>query len=217
MLARRLNAKALSQKAGLGGTYVFDLIDGKNLSPSMPALQAIAKVLGTSVAYLVGETDHVHPNLDMRIANLMPLVGIVESGTFRKPPVGEVPNLVQRPMSQGYPTAKHFALYVNDDAMGAAREGPILPGMEVLCIDLVDAELAVESNKLYAVRRTEDGRTFETIVRRVMVFRDRVELVAESSQIGVYDKIIVPGRLTTDREQPIYAIGLVYGLFQGFE
>jgi len=47
----------ISCAAGLGRTYLHDLLTRRNQRPSLQAVQAIAKVLGTSVAYLIGETD----------------------------------------------------------------------------------------------------------------------------------------------------------------
>lgn len=213
MAEQGISRYALSLKAGLGETYLSDLLQGKNIKPSIPALISIAKVLDTTIAYLLGETYHDH-----RSFGSIPLVGIVESGTLRKLPQGE-PRLVTRPKSEQYPLAKHFSLLVNDTGMAAAREQPILPGMEVLCVDIADADLEVETGKIYAIRRTRDGGdNYETILRRARVYRDRVELFEESGRpLDDVSKIIHKGRLTSDRTQPIYAFGWVYGTFQSFE
>lgn len=212
MAEKGISRYTLSLKAGLGETYLSDLLHGKNTKPSIPALSSICKVLETTVAYLLGETYDDH-----RVFNSIPLVGIVESGTLRRLPQG-TPRLVTRPKSEQYPLAKHFSLYVNDSSMAAAREQPILPGMEVLCVDIQDAELEVESGKIYAIRRTRDGgENYETILRRVRVYRDRVELLAESGKPGEDEKIIHKGRLLSDPKQPIFAFGWVYGTFQSFE
>jgi hypothetical protein len=47
-----------------------------------------------------------------------------------------------------------------------------------------------------------------------MAFRNRVDLIAES---GPEDERIVVSRLATDPGQPIFALGLVYGIFRGLE
>lgn len=217
MAEKPISRIALSKQAGLGETYISDLLMGKNSNPSIPALISIAKVLETTVASLLGETYDAKDEDDLRVANLIPLVGIVESGTLRKVPEGDF-ELVSRPKSEQYPTAKSFVLYVNDNSMAAARERPILPSMEVLCIDIEDADLDVESGKIYAIRRSRNGKEYETILRRAKVFRDHVELRAESGRPGdEEDKIIHKGRLTSDRTEPMYAFGLVYGTFQSFE
>lgn len=217
MVEKGITRIDLSLKAGLGETYLSDLLHGKNIKPSIPAMISIAKVLGTTVAYLLGETYHADGDEDSRLLNSIPLVGIVETGTLRKLPQGE-PTFVNRPKSEHYPLAKHFSLFVNDTSMAAAREQPILPSMEVLCIDITSAELEVESGRIYAIRRTRDGgHNYETILRRARVFRDRVELLTESGKPGDDERIIHKGRLLSDPSQPTYVMGLVYGTFQSFE
>jgi transcriptional regulator with XRE-family HTH domain len=214
---REISARALSRQAGLGDTYVNDVLSGKNASPSIPAVQAIAKALDTSIAYLIGETGHQDSVAAPHAIAAMPMIGVVEVGAFRKLPANANFPLVERPLSQSYPDARHFVLTVGDASMGAAsKDGPILPGMEVLCVDMADAGLQVESGRIYAARRTRDGgQTYETIIRRAMVFRDRVELIAESGR-PEDEKIVVSG-LATDPGQPIFALGLVYGIFRGLE
>jgi transcriptional regulator with XRE-family HTH domain len=212
---RVISARALSRQAGLGDTYVNDVLSGKNASPSIPAVQAIAKALDTSIGYLIGETGQDSVAAPHAIA-AMPVIGIVEVGAFRKPQANANFPLVERPLSQSYPDARHFVLTVGDASGAASKDGPILPGMEVLCVDMADAGLQVESGRIYATRRTLDGgQTYETIIRRAMVFRDRVELIAESGRPE--EERIVVSSLATDTGQPIFALGLVYGIFRGFE
>lgn len=224
VLLRRIEARlaalgmskwALSARAGLGETYMADLFHGKNTKPSIQAMASIAKALECTVAYLIGESYSPKDGDVLAALPLMPLVGIVESGTFRKPANGEH-TLVPRPVSKHHPEAKHFSLLVNDMAMAAATPA-LMPGMEALCIDIDDAGLPVEGGKIYAIRRTTDGKTYETILRRARVFRDRVELVAESGSFGTFESIIIKGELTTDRAKSVYAFGLVYGTFQSSE
>jgi transcriptional regulator with XRE-family HTH domain len=224
--ARAISARALSRQAGLGDTYVNDLLSGKNSNPSIPAVQAIASALETSVAYLVGESGHHDSIATARAVAPMPLIGIVEAGAFRKLNSHSTFPMLERPLSHSYPDAKHFVLTVGDDSMGAAaKEGPILRGMEVLCVDMADAALQVESGRIYVIRRTLDGgQTYETIVRRAMVFRDRVELSAESGR-PEDEKIVIAGQLGTELGtelgtgpgQQMVALGLVYGVFRAFE
>jgi transcriptional regulator with XRE-family HTH domain len=211
-----MSARALSRQAGLGDTYVNDVLSGKNASPSIPAIQSIARALDTSIAFLVGETGHQDSAPAPHSIAAIPMIGIVEVGAFRKPQANSNFPLVERPLSQFYPDARHFVLTVGDASGAASKDGPILPGMELLCVDMADAGLQVESGRIYAIRRTLDGgQTYETIMRRAMVFRDRVELIAESGR-PEDEKIVVSG-LATDPAQQIFALGLVYGIFRGLE
>jgi repressor LexA len=213
---REISARALSRQAGLGDTYVNDVLSGKNASPSIPAVQAIAKALETSIGYLIGETGHQDSVAPPHAIAAMPVIGVVEVGAFRKLQANASFPLVERPLSHSYPDASHFVLTVGDASGAASKDGPILPGMEVLCVDVADTGLQVESGRIYAIRRTLDGgQTYETIIRRAMVFRDRIELIAESGRQE--DEKIVVSRLATDPGQPIFALGLVYGIFRGLE
>jgi len=214
---REISARALSRQAGLGDTYVNDVLSGKSASPSIPAVQAIAKALDTSIGYLIGETANRDRVAAPHAIVAMPVIGVVEVGAFRKLRANANFPLVERPLSQSYPDARHFVLKVGDASMGAdSKDGPILPGMEVLCVDTADAGLQVESGRIYATRRTLDGgQTYETIIRRAMVFRDRVELIAESGR-PEDEKIVIP-ELATDPGQPMFALGFVYGIYRGLE
>jgi SOS-response transcriptional repressor LexA len=121
-----------------------------------------------------------------RSAGSIPIVGVAELGAFRQMPVNDdtEENLprVNAPHSRLYPNARHFALEVRGDSMNAAKPSPILDGMIALCVDVVDAEIEVESGKIYAVRQTRDGgQTYELTIKRAKVFRNRVELLPEST------------------------------------
>src|SRR3990167_3516818 len=55
MTALNIKAKPLSRRAGLGDTYVHNLLKGGNKKPSVPKLKAIAKALDCDLSYLIGE------------------------------------------------------------------------------------------------------------------------------------------------------------------
>lgn len=55
---RGLSLKALNDKAGLGANAIYSW---KTSKPGMDALNSVAKVLGVSVDYLLGNTDEPTP------------------------------------------------------------------------------------------------------------------------------------------------------------
>ncbi len=57
MSRQNLNNADLVRRAGLNHTYIHNIRRGKTKSPSFEKLNKIAKALGVSVEYLVGETD----------------------------------------------------------------------------------------------------------------------------------------------------------------
>ena len=52
-----LTPAELNRRAGLSRTAVGDIISGQVRSPKLETLEALAEVLGVTVAYLIGETD----------------------------------------------------------------------------------------------------------------------------------------------------------------
>jgi SOS-response transcriptional repressor LexA len=222
MTAANTNAAATSRLARLGNTAVHDILSGKNKNPSVPMLLAIARALDTTLGYLVGEEEFPGVDPTRSEAAAIPIVGIAETGAFRVmaewgPDTDvELPRIFA-PRSRLFPKAKHFALEVRGDSMNAARPRPIVEGMYALCVDIIDAELPIESGRVYAVRRTIDGgQTYECTIKRAQVFRDRIELVPESTN-PAHKTITVARDFDVTHTNEIAAIGLVYGTFNSFE
>jgi SOS-response transcriptional repressor LexA len=208
---RGTHPREVARKANLGVTFVYDFLRGRNNRPAMEAMKAIAEVLGTTVAHLSGEADgHVKTAPEVIGVSAIPIMGIVEVGAYRKEKTQQ--GVTYGPSSSDHPTASHFALEVRDDCMNAAA---VPKGSMVLCVDMKDAGLAVETGNIYAIRRTDDdGKTWEMLLRRARVFSDRTELEAEST--SSYGKINHPGVLTTDPREKIYAFGFVYAVLRIF-
>lgn len=217
------NATQVAIKARLGKTAVHDILSGKNKNPSVPVIRRIALALGTTLSYLTGETDNPEAGLNAAGVAPIPVAGIAETGAFRPmPEIGpelehELPR-VNAPTSRAFPGAKHFALEIRGDSMNAAKPVPLVEGMFALCVDFTDAELTLETGRIYAVRRTQDGgHTYEVTIKRAHVFRDRVELRPESTN-KKHETIIVPRARGDDlNAQEVRAIGLVYGTFSSME
>lgn len=156
-----------------------------------------------------------------RSAGSIPIVGVAELGAFRQMPVSDdtedsLPR-VNAPHSRLYPNARHFALEVRGDSMNQAKPSPILDGMIALCVDVVDAEIEVESGKIYAVRQTRDGgQTYELTIKRAKVFRNRVELHPESSNAN-HQPLIIPIDSDPASTNEVTAIGWVYFVGYDFE
>lgn len=212
------NSAEVSRKAGLGQTAVYDILNGKNLSPSIPHVKAIAKVLECSVAYIVGEAEHPGGQPQYQSVAEIPVIGFAETGAFRQMAdfdQGDSESLrkVAASRSTDHPKARHFALQIRGDSMNLAKPYPLIDGLIVLCIDMADAGLEIESGKIYAVRRTMDGgQTYECTVKRAKVFRDRFELLPESSNQDHKPLILPRGAGRDDAAKSIDVIGLVYGV-----
>lgn len=218
--AKRLDATETAVRAGLGKTYVHDIFNGKNASPSVEAVRKIAKVLSTSSGYLTGEYDD--PRMGAMPDAPIPIIGVVEAGAFRPMPEfgphGEHElATIRAPRNLAFPDAKHFSFEVRGDSMNASKPAPIVDGMFALCIDVADSGISVESGRIYVVRRTLDnGQTYEHTIKRAHIFRDRVELRPESTNPRHKPLVMKPGPDEGDASE-VRAIGLVYGVYGSLE
>jgi SOS-response transcriptional repressor LexA len=209
----KTNAAAVSRVAKIGSTAVHDILSRKNKKPSAVALDAIARALNCDLAYLIGRQDWVRA--PENVLDQIPVEGIVEAGAYR--PMPEINRDIERtiinaPRSGAYARYRHFAYLVWGDSMDAARPVPILQGMYVLCVDMMETDLSIEGDKIYVVRKSNDkGKTFETTVKRARVYKDRIEFVPESHN-AVHEKIVVPLDFENDMKK-FYVAGWVYGAF----
>lgn len=48
-----INARELSQKANVGRSFIYDILNGKSTNPTTRKITAVAEVLGVSVPYLI--------------------------------------------------------------------------------------------------------------------------------------------------------------------
>jgi transcriptional regulator with XRE-family HTH domain len=214
---RSKTAKEVSLAAGLSATYVADILSGKSRNPQMTRLQAIAQALNCDLQYLLGQSDNITAEEGRRGIHPMPVLYIAETGAFRPMlATTRTSNIrsINADLNTSYPHAKHIGIDVRDNAMDRAG---LADGMTAVCVDFASAKLTVESEKMYAIRRTIDGgKTFETIIRRAMVYSDRTEYKPESSSPD-YNTIIVPaGSQMDDQDGQVEPIAYVYGALRIF-
>jgi transcriptional regulator with XRE-family HTH domain len=77
-----LTGKAAARAAKLGDSFVSDVLNGKSEGPSLVALHALAKVLDTTVAYLVGETDRSSSRNGRNRRSMLRLASAVGAGSI---------------------------------------------------------------------------------------------------------------------------------------
>lgn len=77
---RGLNAFSLAREIGVGRTVISEMLEGRSKHPRLDTLQKMAQGLGTSVAYLIGETDDPEPAAPLRSpkASLLTVLDAVE-------------------------------------------------------------------------------------------------------------------------------------------
>jgi hypothetical protein len=105
----------------------------------------------------------------------------------------------------------------------ATATPPISKGMTILCVDVEDANIEIESGEIYVVQRTLDGgKTFEFSCRRAHIFRDRIELRPDVTDISAETVVIPrdppePGPFAALIPEQTKIIGWVYGAFHSYE
>jgi transcriptional regulator with XRE-family HTH domain len=211
------NAKAVSVKAGLGNTAIGDILRERSKSPSIATTAAIAKAPDCDISYLIGVQDVPRLRLEHAPLEPIPIVGVAEAGSFRLASVEALSmGSVIGPRSPRYPNAKHFSRQMRGNSMNAAthngRHAPILDGMLVLCVDVEDAKIEIETGEFYLVRRAV-GETEEYSVRKAVMMRDRTEFRAESTEH--HAPVIVPHR-HEDGSHRIEVVGWVYAAVTDF-
>jgi transcriptional regulator with XRE-family HTH domain len=58
-----INARELAERASVGRSFVYDILNGKSSNPTTKKLGAIAEILGVSVAYLIDGPEAANQNL----------------------------------------------------------------------------------------------------------------------------------------------------------
>lgn len=173
-----LSAQGASVAAGLSKDAIRNWQRHPENMPSARSLIALAPVLKTSVKWLIGESDD--PAMDSDKPFGVRFGGIVEAGAFRPNDGLHQDNdyrLVNLPPDPRYPAAAQYAFSVVGDSM---TEAHIFEGMHVLAVDAhVWERLHGEpgDGKLVVVARTRNGDPErELTVKRLRIFRDRIEL-----------------------------------------
>lgn len=178
-----LSLEELSEKTGISVTYLSRMETGaRNIS--LQNLKTIAQAMGSSSASLLADpSEDVHATQPEQFPGVR-FGGIVEAGAFR-PDTGMNQDNTYRYIAMApdprYPVDSQFAFQVMGDSMERAG---IIEGMYVLGIDLYAWErLHGEpgDGKLVIVARTRDHHPErELTVKRLRIFRDRIELHPES-------------------------------------
>lgn len=210
MAMRSTHAKEVSLKAGLGDTYVADILSGKNKNPRIPVLKSISEVLQCDLRYLLGQSDTFTTEQGQRELYPIPVLYISEMGVFRPmlaAPKNSPPRTINADLHPDYPHASHFAVDVRDDALGAGKAARVT----ALCIDLQSARLIVESDRLYAISRTFDGKNAEVTCKRAKVYQDRTEFHIEPNGNGNSMLTVLSGSQVDNEGAKVEVLGRIFG------
>jgi SOS-response transcriptional repressor LexA len=174
----------LASIVGMNQTAIAEIEGGRVRRPKK--LREIARAVGRSEEYLLGEDDDQRPPTSphLRFAEVaeVPVVGKVEAGVFRVVEGFDdaLPSaIVVVARDPRFPRARLYAFEVQGDSMDAVG---ILPGDLVITADFIDAGLPLRDGMTVVAECTRDGgHTVERTLKEVATFKDRVELVPRST------------------------------------
>ncbi|WP_457091055.1 LexA family protein [Microvirga sp. P5_D2] len=162
--------RAAAEEAGLSGSTIRNIREGKVSSPRLDTIKKLAGVLDTSVEWLAFGSDQVgnfgwkpheanstsspQPSQGLAYASPsdaipikdklipVPIVGDVEAGAFREAPEFEPDDIeyVTDYPDKEFPYARRIGFRVRGDSMNDLKPRPILEGDKVIGLDFHDIE-----------------------------------------------------------------------------
>jgi SOS-response transcriptional repressor LexA len=172
-----------SIRAGMNPDTLGKFMAGKTQSLKANNLTALAEALGVPLAWLSGASDEIDVPADMQPQGVL-FGGIVEAGAFRRNDSlnqdAELRRVDVAPDPR-YPARSQYAFQVVGDSM---TEAQIFEGMHVLAVDIAAFERLhgdVPDGRLVVVAQNRNGDPErELTVKRLRLFRDRIELQPQS-------------------------------------
>lgn len=179
-----MNAYQTAKKAGLGDSFVRDILRGKTRSPSAENLSKLANALETTAEYFTGIGDHKTSGSLGDIEGLS-VEGSIQAGNWLDMSVMDFDEREIIPVARDprFPNARQYALLVRGDSMNLEYQD----GEFVTLVDFTDAGLGKKAGQIVHVER-HDGDLVEMTLK---------ELRRDGEEWVLYPKS------TNDRHKPI--------------
>lgn len=183
LVERDLNAYQAAKEAGLGPSFVRDILRGKTKSPSGDNLAKLAAVLKASVEDLqAGSLRRTLAPEDPGIVDVagLAVVSEVSAGNWREvTDLGEheEKETIAAARDPRFPRAKQYALRVRGDSMDIDYPD----GSYVTCVDYWDAGVTIRDGHVLHVERTKaGGQLVEITIKAVETIGGKVYLAPRS-------------------------------------
>lgn len=162
-----LNAYQTAKKAGLGDSFVRDILRGKTRSPSSENLAKLAIALDTTPDWFIVEGEaEVHQDAPRPVELVgLSVVGKIQAGAWLDRSIldddgeHEVIPVARDPR---FPRARQYGLQINGDSMD--KEYP--DGSYVSCVDYYDSGVALKDGLIVHVER-QNGPLVEMTLKAV--------------------------------------------------
>ncbi|MBQ4874590.1 MAG: helix-turn-helix domain-containing protein [Rickettsiaceae bacterium H1] len=166
-----INAKQLAEKAEVGKSFVYDILNGKSKNPTSNKLSSISKHLGIPVSYLMNGDEN---NIDLqKYLSVRPLLEKVETNDLS---ILLLKSLF-KPISN---YEKFYSFSIDDDSME-----PTFYNSDVLIINKLQ-------NKQHSLGFFLIKDEFSTTVRRVehIIGSTKLRVIADNSKYATYEQEI---------------------------
>lgn len=180
---RDLNVYQAAKQAGLGDSFVRDILRGKTRSPSAENLGKLAAVLKTSVEELqAGALRRTPAPEEPPIVDVTGLrvVSDVAAGAWHEVmhlEEHEEKETIAAARDPRFPRAKQYALRVRGDSMDLDYPD----GSYVTCVDFWDAGLPIRDGQVLHIERSKDGgQLIEVTIKAVETIDGKVYLTPRS-------------------------------------
>lgn len=200
-----VNAYQTAKKAGLGSSFVRDILRGRTRSPSTENLEKLALALETSIDYLRGKgSDNTLP-IELPVVGL-PVVSEINAGTWLEVTTMEdqsEPAIIPVANDPRFPRARQYALLVRGDSMDIDYPD----GSYVTCVDFWDSGVPMKSGLHVHVERKRGGGQLVEITVKVLEMVDGSFILTPKSTNEKWKPFPVEG----DDETEVVIKGLVTG------
>lgn len=175
-----LNAYQIAKKAGLGDSFVRDILRGKTRSPNSENLAKLATALDTTLDWFLGEHDDSEPLTRVKSVGGLDVVGKIQAGNWVDRSVIDEDDsqreIIPVARDPRFPTARQYALAVVGDSMDL--EYP--EGCYVTCVDYWDSGVSLKDGLIIHVER-HNGPLVEVTLKAVETINGEQVLAPRSS------------------------------------
>ena len=173
-----MNALQAAKKAGLGESFVRDILRGKTRSPNADNLAKLAAALDTTPDWFLGSTDRVPAKAQAAVTGLE-VVGVIQAGNWLDRSIldddgdHEIIPVARDPR---FPHARQYSLLISGDSMNERYPD----GSYVTCVDYFDAGVSLKPGLILHVER-HSGPLVEITLKALEMVDGRFMLVPKSS------------------------------------
>jgi SOS-response transcriptional repressor LexA len=204
---RGLNAYRAAKEAGLGDSFVRDILRGKTRSPSAEHLGKLANVLKTTVEDLQAGAPRPAPPEPATVdVTGLEVVSEVNAGTWREVTILDEPHepeIIPATRDPRFPRARQYALRVRGDSM----DEEFADGSYVTCVDFWDSGVHLRDGLFVHVERMKAGGQIVEITIKAVETIDGKVYLSPRSKNPKWKPILIDG----DEDTEVKVRGLVTG------